>query len=361
MVYLQVDWHRYPGEEMREARRFCARWRRENPAQRYGEDFLMLDADGPGQLIGFAYGVRLLDDTDRWSHGGADNIYIDGQGEHPAFIRGIGGEDAFGAGYGGALHPPETHLYAALPYYTHEDTGEARPAQRLTGYRFFVKDAVNFEESIHMRFGCMSNDICSVVYWYQTGTVRPYVKMPNWEELLPGTELKRGEMDLPLPVSGAWQISPPQDNKHGAAIKEALEIPLDPDELVGEQEWRKRKAYHGFIDFNHVFRPEKRGVGVHHSDIAAHAMCALDAPEALKVDIRIAWDDHLVLRVNDQKPIDMGDNRHFRARTAQVDLKKGRNVLMLTSSNTYGTNHGGWAFAFRAATPDGTILKPQIP
>ena len=34
----------------------------------------MLDAEGPGQLIGFVYGVRLIDNTDRWSHGGADNI-----------------------------------------------------------------------------------------------------------------------------------------------------------------------------------------------------------------------------------------------------------------------------------------------
>ena len=59
------------------------------PAQRYGEDFMMLDADGPGRLVGFVYGVKLFDDVDRWSHGGAENIYIDGRGEIPAFIRGI--------------------------------------------------------------------------------------------------------------------------------------------------------------------------------------------------------------------------------------------------------------------------------
>ena len=104
-VILEVDWDRYPDQEMSEPRRFCARWRREMPTQRYGEDFLMLDADGPGQLLGFVYGVRLLDDADRWSHGGADNIYLDGEGEHPAYLRGIGGEDTFGEGYGGAPPP----------------------------------------------------------------------------------------------------------------------------------------------------------------------------------------------------------------------------------------------------------------
>jgi hypothetical protein len=72
-VYLQLDWHRYPGAELKEPRRFCASWRREMPTQRYGENFLMLDADGPGQLIGFFYGVRLIDNTDRWSHVGAES------------------------------------------------------------------------------------------------------------------------------------------------------------------------------------------------------------------------------------------------------------------------------------------------
>ena len=100
-IYCRVDWHRFPGQRMEEPRRFCARWRREAPTERYGEGFLTLDADGPGRLLGFVYGVRLIDNTDRWSHGGADNIYIDGDGEHPAYLRGIGGEDTFGTNHGG--------------------------------------------------------------------------------------------------------------------------------------------------------------------------------------------------------------------------------------------------------------------
>ena len=105
-IIMFVNWHRFPDQELEEPRRFCARWRREAPTERYGEDFLLLDADGPGQLVGFVYGVRLYDDTDRWSHGGGDNIYIDGDGDHPAYLRGIGGEDTFGSSYGGALHTP---------------------------------------------------------------------------------------------------------------------------------------------------------------------------------------------------------------------------------------------------------------
>ena len=100
-IYLQVDWQRYPDQEMRETKRFCASWRREMPTQSYGEDFLMLDADGPGQLIGFVYGVRLIDNVDRWSHGGAENISIDGLGDQPAYVRGMA-ERTRSASYGGA-------------------------------------------------------------------------------------------------------------------------------------------------------------------------------------------------------------------------------------------------------------------
>jgi hypothetical protein len=358
-VYLQVDWHRYPGAELKEPRRFCACWRRECPSRRYGEEFLMLDADGPGQLIGFVYGVRLIDNVDRWSHGGAENIYLDGDGKDPAYIRGIGGEDTFGTSYGGAIHPPETHLYAAMPYYMHEDIGEARPAQRVVGYRFFVKDVVPFHRSIHMRFGCMENDLCTTVYWYQTGPVRPFVKLPDFDRLLPGTDLARGEVDLPLPESGAWWVKGPLENAAGEAVRDALAGTAVTGDPLGADGWTRYKSLHGFVDFNHRYRPQTRGVAVHWRDKAAVARTVLKAPDDTTATLRFAWDDHLVVRLNGQTPIDLGEQRAFRTRSIQVSLRKGPNVVALVLSNTQGTNHGAWAFAFRATAADGTLLLPQ--
>ncbi|MEX2114842.1 MAG: glycoside hydrolase family 172 protein [Pirellulales bacterium] len=355
-LYLQVDWHRYPNQELQEPRRFCARWRREMPTQRYGEDFFMLDADGPGQLVGFVYGVRLIDQTDRWSHGGSDNIYLDGEGEFPAYLRGIGGEDSFGVGYGGALHTPETHLHSSIPYYVHEDVGDARPAQRVVGYRFFVEDTVSFEKSIHMRFGCMKNDICATVFWYQEGVPRPYVRLPDWKQLLPGTELPRGSIDLPLPDHGGWAICAPLDNEQDRAINDALRAaPLDSNPDV---KWRVRQAYHGFIDFNHVFRPETKGVAVHHRGVAGQARCVLTVEEECTAELLFSWDDRLILQVNDQPPMDLGRNDAFRSRIIPVKLRKGRNSVLLTLSNSQGSNHGGWAFAMRATDSDGLPLLP---
>jgi len=358
-IYLQVDWERYPDQRMEEERRFCAQWRREMPTQRYGQDFLMLDAIGPGQLIGFVYGVRLIDDVDRWSHGGAENIYIDGLGEQPAYIRGIGGEDTFGTSYGGVLHPPENHLYAGMPYYTLEDTGEARGAQRVVGYRFFIPDSISFKESLHMRFGCMKNDICATVYWYQEGIPLRYVNLPQWEQMLPGTELKRGTVDLPLPDNGSWLIGPLLDNTEGAATKKAVAESMETDRTFKEKEWVRQSSDHGFSDFNHALRPNKKGVAAHYQRKAAEAVTVLEADRGLTAKIRLAWDDQLILRVNDARPIDLGTNNSFRQRFVEVPLRKGRNLVSVTLSNEQGSNHGGWAFAFRATAPDGTLLVPR--
>jgi len=385
-VFMMVDWLRYPGSELREPRRFCARWRREFLTERYGEDFTMLDADGPGQLLGFVYGVRLDDNTDRWSHGGGDNIYIDGEGDHPAYLRGIGGEDTFGTSYGGALHPPETHLYSAMPYYVHEDVGEARPAQRVVGYRFFDPAPIPFQHSLHMRFGCMRNDISATTYWYQEGFVRPFFNMPPWDTAAycrtnwwdPEKALPRGTCDLPLPDSGDWWLCGPFGNHQDAAMRKTLSAETDFTPAVAlagghedgslwltegsrglgrdQARWVRRPAVHGFIDFNHVFRPHARGVGVTHPGVAI-ARCVLQAPADLTATLLVSWDDDLVVRVNGTRH-DMGHHAAFRARAIEVPLRAGPNTVVIKLSNTRGSNHGGWAFAFRATTPDGVLLKP---
>lgn len=354
--YIQVAWHRYPGQEMKEERRFAAQWRREMPTVRYGKDYMILDADGPGQLIGFFYGVRLIDSVDRWSHGGAENIYLDGLGEQPAFLRGIGGEDTFATAYGGVLHRPETHLYDGIPYYFSEDTGEARSAQRLVGYRFYVPDPIRFRESIRFQFGTMENDICSMVYWYQKGTPRRYVAMPAWEKMLAGSELRRGEMDLPLPDHGSWNLGPVLENADKDALSAAMKGALP---AAKPTEWTRQPTIHGFVDFNHVHRPGTKGVGTHHKRKAAEAVTFIDAPADMTARVRLAWDDRLVLRVNQERAIDLGTHEHFRQRTVEVPLKTGRNRVSVLLSNDTGTNHGGWTFTFRATTPDGKILVPR--
>jgi len=66
----------------------------------------------------------------------------------------------------------------------------------------------------------------------------------------------------------------------------------------------------------------------------------------------------MVLRVNGTAT-EMGNHGAFRQRTVEVPLKKGSNRVSVLLSNDTGSNHGGWAFAFRATAPDGSILVPR--
>lgn len=377
--YLMVDWHRYPDATLEEPLRFCARWRREMPTQRYGDDYLLLDADGPGRLVGFVYGVRLIDQVDRWSHGGSDNIYLDGEGDEPAYLRGIGGEDTFGVGYGGALHPPETHHHAGMPYYVHEDVGEARPAQRLVGYRFFTEDTIEFERSLHLRFGSMANDIASTAYWYQETPVREFFELPDWDELLPGVEMEQGSRDREPPPSGEWwvlgpfalseqvlsslgsheeDLVEPGESFDGGHEQESLWLTDASREAgVDRARWVHREAFRSFLDLNHCFRPRIRGVAVTYPAVAI-ARSTLDAPEDGIARLRIGWDDHLVLRINSQV-YDLGHHAAFRAETIEVPLAAGINSVSVRLTNTKGGNHGGWAFSFHAKDANGSVLLPM--
>lgn len=387
-IYMMVDWHRYD-EPLREERRFCARWRRELPTKRYDREYLVLDAKGQGNFLGFFYGVRLLDDVDRWSHGGADNHYIDGMSRRPAYVRGIGGEDTFGTSYGGAIHSPvESQLYQGMPYYVHEDTGEARVAQRLVGYRFFEHDSIPFKESIQMRFGCMENDICSTAYWYQSGAVKPFCRLPSFEqmqamprhlgEVRDADKMLGGSLDVPAELTGSWWICGPfgltADAMTGALAAERAFNPAEMLDGGHEQKspylsessarfgrdkarWHRFDSIHGFVDFNHRFRCTYRGVGSLHPAIGV-ARASLLSPRAQTAKITLGWDDELVLSVNGER-IDTGSHRAFRSKTIDVALRAGENPLCVKQSNTRGSNHGGWAFSFFAQGEDGAALIPN--
>jgi hypothetical protein len=340
--------------------RFAARWRRESPVRDYADEFILLDADGPGQLIGFVHSVDMLQSRQimRWSHAGADNIYIDGDGDHPAHLRGIGGEDTFGTSYSGGDYLPQTSLFSDMPFYVQKDPDGDR--QKLVGYRFFVHEAIRFESSLHVRFGARAHDLAAIAYWYTARPVRPYFEMPPRNQRLPGSEVRRGQYDLPLPDRGQWWIAGPFP-KGRFEHDLPTEPPFDPAELLHGCPWRKFAAIRGFVDFNHVYRPPPSNANSPALDAVAVARATLVAPAETTATLTLAWDDQLVLRVNGGEPIDLGTHAYVRAKTVQVPLRRGENSVALWLSNETGLTRGTWVFSFRAATADGRILLPQAP
>jgi hypothetical protein len=356
-LYYMIDWHEYPGREFKEAMRFCARWRRESPVRDYQDDFIMLDADGPGRLVGFTYGVDMRQSRQqmRWSHAGADSIYLDGEGDQPAYLRGIGGEDTFGTSFGGADYKPQSALFADMPYFIQKD--EAGDMQKLAAYRFYVHDSICFHDSIHMRFANRAHDVSSTVYWYSAKPVRPFFTMPPVEKRLPGSEIRRGEFDLPLPDSGRWWIAGPYPSDFQEPIPDSGRF--NPSQPFHDHRWQLFAALRGFVEFNHVFRPEPNNSNSLTLDGVALARCTLDAPTATNATLTVAWDDELTLQINDDEPMHFGSQPYLRAKTIETRLSAGKNPVAVRLSNTVGLTRGAWNFSFRCVTADGKVLLPR--
>jgi hypothetical protein len=291
----------------------------------------------------------------RWSHAGADNIYLDGGTDQPAYLRGIGGEDTFGTTYGGADYKPQSALFADMPYFIQKDA--AGDMQKVAAYRFYMHEAIHFSESIHMRFANRAHDIASTVYWYSTKPVRPFFTMPPVAKRLPGSEILRGEYDLPLPDAGQWRIAGPLSPN----FKEPLPAHggFDAAQPFHGCAWRKFSALRGFVEFNHVFRPAPNNSNSLTLDGVAVARCTLDAPGAIKAKMTLAWDDELVLQVNGDAETNLGTQSYLRPKSIEVSLAKGRNVVTLRLGNTVGLSRGAWNFSFRCVTADGRVLLPQ--
>ncbi len=363
-----VDWHKYLTDTFDEELRFHAGWRRENPAPAWADDFFTLDAVGRGCLLGYSLGVRLREDGMRWTHSGSENLYLDGEatgedGIVPHYLRQGGGEDSFDTGHGGVRHIPDTNLYAGFPYWEHQDHGPALARHVLSGYRFYVHDLVPFERSLHMRWGSGAHNYCMTTYWYQTEPHRPFVKMPPFADLEYGRgreqrEVPRGKYDLlkqigaegpdailASPDDGTWSLY------DGAA---ALRQPA-----AALPEGLRRQAFHGFLDFSHVFNVQSFDCN-RTWPANATAVTGLEVEEDTPATVHLSWDDRLQLRLNDGPVQDLGKHPTYRYRAVPIQLRQGQNTLVLNLDRPdAGLSWGAFTFSCRVVLPDGGVVIPQ--
>ncbi len=176
-VALEVPW------------RFHACWRRVYPAYRRGAGLDLLEAKGAGRLIGCIYHILKRDSDDRMSHGGADQLFIDGDTAKPNYIYGGGGEDyahhAWGYSpaqgpYAGAhyVHPVPMVKRAEGPFAFEPHAFEQHDGGHYSIYRYYIPDPTTFESSLRFTFGTCANEISSTVYWYQTEPHQPFCSLP---------------------------------------------------------------------------------------------------------------------------------------------------------------------------------------
>ncbi len=364
--FFFIDWSRFD-EPLAEEQRFHARWRREYPAPAYAEEYEILDAVGRGRFMGYSYSLCQYDTAERWSHAGAEQIYIDGHTTRPAFIRGAGGEDAFGVGYGGVIHTPESHLYSGMPFYTYVDRGKPQPFVKMNAYRFYVAEDYSFEDSLHMRFGCIGNDISSVAYWYQAEPHHDYYRSPHGRDLLPGNPLGGKPYRLPNEREREWlvlgafpladaeiqrlsQIAPDRgatfDVDWPADSHWTKDVPADHPQT--RPSWKSWRTTGGFVDFGHIFRP--RGLGVAPgSNAVATAFGLFRSSVAQKAVLTIGHDDVALVRVNHCAPVALPSQAYFREAEIEIDLEAGDNLVQVILTNTFGRSWGAWAFSAHVA------------
>jgi len=170
--------------------RFHAQWRRENTTVAVGdnpnntihnepntdgaENYVILDAEGHGNFVGYFLNVDNLSET--WYGEGDDMIFVDGEGWPPS-LHGTGTEECFG---GGACPNVE---YAG-PYTGFHLIGNKNFAGKTSMYRFHVADPIRFQKSIrvtieHGHANNFANDYSSTAFWYQALPHKPFPELPG--------------------------------------------------------------------------------------------------------------------------------------------------------------------------------------
>lgn len=364
--YFQADYeHCLDGlpEEWADLR-FHAQYRMENPTERYGHNYLALDAAGSGFLVGTSYGIRRRKkQPDEWYHGGGDTILIDGE-VNPHILHGIGAEDYFGHSWGVA---PFAGRYIGAPYFAHTAPGE--PGYDVVLYRFHVPDPIRFTSSIRHVIGSMGDSISSVAYWYQTEPHTPYFTLPEGDDLLQEAEVRRGSLDIEPAYQDEWMVLGPIATRD-APFDEVLPWELADDPNVkrtylakGPHEttrlmdvsWQRLDAPRGFLDFHQAMRPELRTIQLQ-VGCYAYAVGYIDMPSATEATVRVAFDDRLRLRVNDNVVLDADHAHGFASQTVQVPLKQGTNRLVIKLSNRDNLTWRAWLFHLAVLGSDGRPL-----
>lgn len=196
-VYFYIDYELAEQPFGQDVGRLHASFRRENPTTGWGPDispnsppsdvpnlsdrdnYLLLEAEGAGQFIGFNLSVTNLSHYLKqphersWWGEGDEMIFIDGEAWPPS-IHGTGSEDALNHGYGMQRN---AYLFNGSSIY------EADTHGYQTSYVFYIANPVRFQKSIrasieHGHANHLSNEYASVAYWYQREPHREFGILP---------------------------------------------------------------------------------------------------------------------------------------------------------------------------------------
>ena len=169
---------------------FHAHWRQE--ALLLGaRDYVALEAKGMGKFVGWNVTIR-RPGRSGYPVDGNEKFYIDGEETPSIEFQGL--EDSFGFSWG---FPPTESMFPLTGYFPF--------LKGACGYRFFINDAIRFEQSLRVTIGFGEHEhemfrhqfskpgstlqLSSLVYWYQTEPHKAFAEMPSATEREPAPEV----------------------------------------------------------------------------------------------------------------------------------------------------------------------------
>ena len=268
-------------------------------------------------------------------HGGGDFAVIDGEGDAPAFLHGVNGEDYFTfAWFGKGAH----HPYAVA-----QSNDEGR-------YRHHFENVYPFHQSIAIEWGAFGGiSPESVAVWYQDS--------PEDTTLPDGARAQSVEWDVfgPVPI--------PHDAQGKATVPLFSVLPSIADldagktfecQLVKERftsGWQKDWSVGPMLNLTYIAR---HGTEIgYEAELGGngHAFLArrfLESPRDQTVRCRFAHDDPIEVWVNGQRIYEGGQHFNgFESTWISLPLRKGRNEVVVRLTNYFNRNFNWTGFLFR--------------
>lgn len=160
-----------------------------NPSDQF--NYLFCEPEGKGHFVGVNYYIN--SPSPIWYGEGDDMFLVDGE-PWPGSAHGTGTEDYFNQSW-----CPDEH-------YCHPYFGTARAPGRVNDnarfgwlgrthvYRFHLEDPIRFAKSLrasieHGHANCLTLELASVAYWYQTTPSKPFPPLPSVAERTPRPEI----------------------------------------------------------------------------------------------------------------------------------------------------------------------------
>eukprot|EP00981_Chlorochromonas_danica_P002938 scaffold600_cov193-Ochromonas_danica.AAC.14 len=290
-------------------------------------------AQGSGYLLGFTFGITILDKRDIWFHNGGDLILLD-PSTNPRVLKGTGGEDFFGT----SCWFEKFHNFPDWGFMYGDNDNH------FSAYRFFIEEfQLPFVSDFSFEYGVSQDFAQSVMYWYQHGPALTNSKrLPPLAQRL-GEEPVSGDFSIPPPTGFVteWSISRTfPSSGFDAAIGRIQNV---------DTSYRQLAPTFGFLSVGEYFFRFASNEGYPRDCFVwARGHYVIKQAEQLSsMSLFVSRDDPLVLYINGKQVYSgleaLGGYHTFRVNSSSA-MVVGQNEFLVQFSNTDNTNSRAFLF-----------------